>query len=438
MSLEHGITSRRGPRRRASLVIAALLLGATVAAAAALATSQPVVPQGAEIEVTAGDLSRHLSPRVAVFADGGFAIAWGAARSFNRKSFLHIRYFAADGSPATREIQLASGDLRSSPRLTPDALIVDPAGNLLLLYERFPDPETGSNSIYALRLNRRGAILGSPVRVSDPAQLGSCCAAVALVPPALGGGFVVAFSVLLNTTFDISEIHLHRLDPMGRPVAGELAVPASGFSDNPGVAGIGMAPDGSITLSLIGGTIEPVAGIQRIAPDGTASAPRTVTGDLGDLDRQGSPSLAMAPDGSFAAVWDANDGGGFFLGVWARYFAPDGTPRSGKIALSRPRGADQYLNYYGGNTAPLPGGGIVAVWSEDGSVRTESRTIRMRALDADGQRLTRDLLLNQATDGDRVSPVIAGNAAGDFVAVWLQQSGGSFALPESIRARRLK
>ncbi|HXM70565.1 MAG TPA: hypothetical protein VN970_05485, partial [Thermoanaerobaculia bacterium] len=176
MSLEDGIDSRRGPRHRASLVIAALLFGATLAAPAALATSQPVYPQGAEIEVTAEDLSRHLSPRVAVFADGGFAITWGAARAFNRKSFLHIRFFAADGSPATREIQLASGDLRSSPRLTPDALIADPAGDLLLLYERVPDPETGSFSIYALRLNRRGAILGSPVRVSDPAPLGSCCA----------------------------------------------------------------------------------------------------------------------------------------------------------------------------------------------------------------------------------------------------------------------
>lgn len=435
MSLEHEFTAGRRPRSRAFLVVPALLLCATVAVTAVPTTSQSVYPQGAEIEVTTGDLGRHFSPRVAVFADGGFAVVWGAARSFTDKIFLHLRCFAADGSPATREIQLASGDLRSAPHQAPDALIADPAGNLLLLYEH-DDPETNSFSVYALRLNRRGLILGPPARVNDPAPLVRSGAVVATVPPESGGGFVVAFTALLDANFGTSEIHLRRLDAMGTPVAAELAVPQGGFSPRPDVSGIGMAPDGSVTLSLFEAT-DLVAAIQRVAPNGTASAPQSVTGDLGDDGRQDTPSLAMAPDGSFAAVWDTEDGIDGFLGVFARFFAPDGTPRSGKIALSQPRGADQFLNSSGGGTALLPGGGIVAVWSDDARVHAERQNIRWRAIDADGHRLTRDLLLSHTTAGDRNSPVVAGNAAGDLVAVWLQ-SGANSALPESLRARRLK
>src|ERR1700732_529404 len=121
--------------------------------------------------------------------------------------------------------------------------------------------------------------------------------------------------------------------------------------------------------------------------------------------------------------------------------SPPATPDAGQDARRgrlrragcRPAGrGDQYFNYYGGNTARFP-----AAASSPFGPRTGASAPRAEptacALAANGQRLTRDLLLNQTTAGDRVSPVIAGNAAGDFVAVWLQESGGRLPPPPSNR-----
>jgi hypothetical protein len=404
--------------------------------------SQPPFPRGNELEITAGSHGVHVSPQVAMFADGGFAVVWEAAADPESRGALHARLFAADGSPSTGELLLRTGEVPAAQAQIPESLVADAAGNLLLLYEQ-PDPETNIGSIQALRIDRRGALLDRPLQVDEPGPFpdGSFGAVGAAMPAASGGGFTVGWSAAVPEQPDSvgTDIRLRQLDSGGRPVGPERDV-YQGHSLRPGVSGIGVAADGSVVLSLVQGLLTPVVRFQRITPDGKASPPRRVTPGLSGIAQQDGASLSMASDGSFAIVWNQlATGAGALQAVVARFFAPDGTPRTGVIAVSRPRPAHQAINYNGGGAAPLPGGGVVTVWEDESGAAATGTSIRLRSLAGDGSPLTRVLQLNQSTAAgyERGSAVIAGNGAGRYVAVWLETPVRA-GLTESIRARLLQ
>jgi hypothetical protein len=403
-----------------------------------VAQAQLAFPRGSEIQVTMGNGGFIFSPRVAMFGDGGFAVVWGAARDFSSERLLHVRFFAADGSPATGELLLDTGAGPRADVQTPDALVADPAGNLLLVYEHV-DPATLATAVYALRLDRNGAPLGRPVRVNRASAQGRFGAVAAVVPPALGGGFAVAWTGVVPDPNPLSnpiatDVFLRRLDAGGRLLGPQRDIYAGGAITQPAVTAIGAAPDGSLTLSYVEGADIPFAACQRVAPDGTAANPVEVTGDLGPPGNQDVPSLSMAANGSFAIAWqNGPTAPGTHQSVAARLFAPDGSPVTGELAVSRPRLADQVLAVDGPTAAPLDGGGFVAVWG-DRSGGAGGPSLRMRALAADGQSLTRPLRLDQSTGGAIFSPIVAGNPAGNLVAVWIASPNG-FAPPENLRAR---
>lgn len=179
---------------------------------------------------------------------------------------------------------------------------------------------------------------------------------------------------------------------------------------------------------------------QQVTPDGKASPPRRITPGLSGIAQQDGASLSMASDGNFAIVWNQlGTGTGALQTVVARCFAPDGTPRTGVIAVSRPRPGHQVSNYNGGAAAPLSGGGFATVWEDESGAATTGTSIHLRSLAGDGSPLTRLLQLNQSTAAgyERGSAVIAGNGAGRYVAVWLE-SPVRAGLTESIRARLLQ
>lgn len=403
---------------------------------------QPPLPRGDELEITAGGHGVHVSPQVAMFADGGFAVVWEAAASFESRGVLHARFFAADGSPTTGEFLLRTGAVPAARAQIPESLVADAAGNLLLLYEQ-PDPATNVSSIQALRLDRSGALLGPPRQVDEPGPLpfGSFGAVGATVPAALGGGFTVAWSADVPEQPDSvgTDIRLRHLDGSGRPVGAERDV-YHGHRLRPGVSGIGAAADGSVVLALVQGLLNPMVRFQRVAADGSASPPRRVTPGLSGIARQNGANLSLADNGDFAIVWNQlATGAGALQTVVARFFAPDGTPRTGVVAVSRLRTAHQVVNDNGGGAAPLPGGGVVIVWEDETGAAATGTSIRLRSLAGDGTPLTRVLQLNQSTAAgyERGSAVIAGNGAGRYVAVWLE-SPVEPGLSETIRARLLQ
>lgn len=120
-------------------------------------------------------------------------------------------------------------------------------------------------------------------------------------------------------------------DAAGKPRGGEILVARH---QRPLIAGraVAMAPDGRFVVVWGGGAKNPdlVFG-RRFAADGRPLGPRFRLAQ--NEDGQDSPDVAMAPDGSFVAVWsqavekeDPEDPDEFAIDVFVRRFGSDGRP----------------------------------------------------------------------------------------------------------------
>lgn len=144
-------------------------------------------------------------------------------------------------------------------------------------------------------------------------------------------------------------------------------------------------------------------------------------GSAGD---QRYPAAAMRSDGSFTVVWVDSDGAG--NGIRGRSFDASGTPVGGDFTVN--------LGTTGDQTDPdvaVDGSDAgVAVWQTDATGDLE---IRGRRLDASGSTVGAELVINSTTDNDQQHPAVAGAAGGGFVVAW--QSYGQDGPADGIIAR---
>lgn len=133
------------------------------------------------------------------------------------------------------------------------------------------------------------------------------------------------------------------------------------------------------------------------------------------------PRVAYDPQGRFAVAWQgAGSPGDDTSGatVQIRIFAADATP-----------GEQIQVNTYttGPQTAPhiaLGAGGFIVVWSSTGSSGSDNflGSIQGRRFDSAGTPLTDDFQVNSYTTGTQGGtfggPVVASDAAGNFIVVW--------------------
>ena len=130
------------------------------------------------------------------------------------------------------------------------------------------------------------------------------------------------------------------------------------------------------------------------------------SGSTGD---QQYPAAAMRPDGSFSVVWLDSDGAGD--GIRGRSFNSAGAPVGGDFTVN--------LTTTGDQTEPdvaVDGSGAgIVVWQSDATGDLE---IRGRRLDSSGAPTGSELTINSTTADDQQAPAIAGAAGGGFVIVW--------------------
>lgn len=224
---------------------------------------------------------------------------------------------------------------------------------------------------------------------------------------------------------------------VGAAFAAEAQVPVGGqFQVNTSTTGgqtapsVAMAGDGDFiavwvsSVARAGSSLDSQRFESSGAPSGTEFQVNTSA-----VSNQASPAIAAAEDGSFVAVWQNGD-------IHAQRYDVNGLPA----------GAELVVNTYttGVQTSPsvagAPDGRFVVAWQSAGSPGTDtgsSESVQARRYAADGTPQDVQFQVNTYTTGVQSAPAVAVAPDGDFIIAWQSQgSAGTDTDGASIQAQR--
>jgi hypothetical protein len=318
---------------------------------------------GGEFQVNAGSEGNQTEPAVAMDRRGKSAVVWQGPGSDQEGIFL--RLFDGGGIPLTEDMPVNrsttgrqlypnvalsdSGVLvvvwetrmaaQESDRIYACAQLFDPNGIRLgeeiivddTLYDgRYPDVgidrsgnftvtwlrETGGNRIMARRFDPNGVPATDPFEVST-ARIAS------VTGPSIGmnarGHFVIAWDGDPNRAGD-DDVHARRYDPNGTPGGEPFVVNTlrGGAQQWPQVA---INDANAFLVVWQHDTQDPNLGTEiharRFDPNGEPAGAELAL-NTHTLDRQRYPDVALAPNGTFIAVWESNNQDGSGYGIFAR------------------------------------------------------------------------------------------------------------------------
>ncbi len=138
---------------------------------------------------------------------------------------------------------------------------------------------------------------------------------------------------------------------------------------------------------------------------------------------QAEPRVAVAGDGRFVASWHSYGQDGSQHGVYARRYAPDGTPLGGESQVNTYTGGEQMLPAIAMDAT----GNFVVTWmseNQDGS----SWGIYGQRYAGDGTRLGEEFRVNTYTFANQEQPTVAMARDGQFVVAWesYRQDGSGY------------
>lgn len=399
----------------------------------------------------------------ALAPDGSFAVVWTSGEA------IQGRWFSASGQPLGPEIEIG----RSSAGLFPPrraAAAIDSEGRLAAAWTQQEQPGPGKPSAVKLRrFDTQGNAAGPAVDVSADALAPGgieLAPAVAALPD---GGIAVAwertepagvYPTVWFRRFDGSD---HPVEPPAKAAPGAtFAITPAFVSDGGGRLALSWYGSRTGTVQLLGPAGPPGpelplhvehedfeffampslafladgrlavawnnilqnqtlptgcenAGIlERVVDLAPDSRPPQADGAEILLSGPASqkaqrPRIALAPDGGWMAVWEADCNE-----LRGRAFDAAGNPRAPQLELGRGPCEGRALSVA---LTALPGGGFVAAWTDDGP----GGRIRVRRLGPDGQPVGPDLAAG--SPGSRKPQLATG--AGGFLLAWSEPPSGT-------------
>jgi hypothetical protein len=267
---------------------------------------------GNEIQVNVYTTGEQIAPRVAMEADGDFAVAWHSLGQDGDAHGAFARRFSSAGLAQGGEIQINTYTTSSQkfpvPRLKAN-------GELVVAWESYSQ-DASSGSIFARRFDTAGIALGGELQVntftSGPQY-----------HPSIGGdpegGFVVAWqSGQEGSSFGIVA---RRLDASGVPQGSEISVNVfTASSQSFTVASV--AEDGAFVIAWQSDSQDGSGyGVfaRRFDAAGVAQAAEFQIHSHA-AGNQILPTLAMTPKGDFVVAWQSAGQDGASTGVFAQRF----------------------------------------------------------------------------------------------------------------------
>jgi len=130
-------------------------------------------------------------------------------------------------------------------------------------------------------------------------------------------------------------------------------------------------------------------------------------------DRQENSAITALANGNFVVSWDSNNQDGNNKGIFARIFAPNGTPQTGELPINTTTDKRQDLP----TLTALANGNFVVAWQSNGQ-DGDDKGVYGRIFDADGVAQTGELSINTTTNDSQEAPTIAALTDGSFLVTW--------------------
>lgn len=418
-----------------SAVLARSFAASCLVAAIALGQGSP---NGGEFQVNQYTPGRQENASVASDSQGRTIVVWQSASSGDPTDGVQARRFDSRGVSLGEQFQVNT--LTTGSQAYP-AVASAPSGAFVIAWSSDTNDPDGGGGVQVRRYDSAGTPLGPEFPVSVSTAYGQSGARVTMDAE---GNFVVVWSSAgsLGTDSSWGSIQARRFDPNGLPLTGELQVNAYTTNDQRS-ASVAISPQGGFVVVWVsdgssgGDTSQSSIQGRRFDSSGTPLGADFEVNTY-TTGYQYGPSVATDPQGGFVVVWHGEGPNGtqtYDSIIHARRFDAQGSPLG-----------DQFqVNTYTTNSQHRPSitvdsrGDFVVVWDSYGSTGDDDYylSIQARRFDAAGNPRGDEFQVNTYTTYDQMSPVIAADAAGNFVVVWksLGSYGGDTEF-ESIQAQR--
>ena len=376
-------------------------------------------PVGPEFRINTYTDLHQFGPSVARDSAGNFVVVWASSLPGGGATPIRGQRFSSSGTPAGSEFAVnsyAQGVAGYAP-VASDAL-----GNFVAVWAgSSPDDAYG---VFGQRFDAAGGPLGLEFRVNTYTTDSQRRPSVASDP---SGNFVVVWESVLQY-----GVFAQRFAASGVPLGPEFRVNTGGpgFQGFPSVA-VGGSGNFVVVWQRQDGAS---AGIfaQRYdsagAPIGSQFLVNTYT-----TENQFFPAVASDAADNFIVTWASagqegepgGGGGGPPLGVYGQRYSSSGAPLGPEFRVNTYTPGNQYL----ASIATDPTGNFVIVW---GSAQQDGSDIGVygQRYESSGIPTGPEFRVNTFTTAAQAGPVVASDAAGNFVVVWTSdtQDGSGFGI----------
>jgi hypothetical protein len=263
--------------------------------------------------------------------------------------------------------------------------------------------------VVARRFDRQGAAQGPDFIVNSDVSAYEALEDLSMAP---GGAFVVAWTALtLDLDLDVSA---RRFSAQGVAQGAEFPISETtiGFQVEPSIS---MAPDGSFVAMYQGynkaGEIGAFA--RRFDPEGHAVGGEFRVNDATDEVLAGT-KVKVAPDGTFVVTWARAAYAPQDIGAFVRRFDANAAPLGPPLRIDT-QGVSTYPF-----TAFDAAGRFVVAWMSNPGGKSDY-DVRARRFDAGGEPLGPEFTVNTFAAGQQYRPVVASDAVGNFIVAWTSQ-----------------
>ncbi len=393
-------------------------------------SGQPPTPVGSQFQVNSYTTNNQIlgfDRAVATTAAGDFVVVWlsfGSAYGDTSSLSVQGQRYDSNGNPLGGQFQVNSYTTNSQAL---PSVAMDAEGDFVVVWGSFGSAygDTSSLSVQGQRYDSDGNPLGGQFQVNSYTTNGQGFPSVAMDA---GGNFVVVWNSTGSADGDTSGLSIQgqRYDSTGNPLGGQFQV--NSYTSNaqalPSVA-VDAAGD-FVTVWRSQGSADGDTSSTSIQGQRYDSTGNPLGGQFQvnsyTSNIQTEPSVAVAAAGEFLVVWQSLGSAFSDNSSWSiqgqRYDA-NGDPLGGQFQV----------NSYTTNNQEYPmvavdaAGEFVVVWYSRGSAAgdTSGYSVQGQRYDSAGNPLGGQFQANSYTTDNQTSPAVAADAQGDFVVVWRSQ-----------------